>query len=45
MTEAVATANPQVAARDFAGAAMRAAVYRGAGRVVVEPVPLSLIHI
>ena len=43
MTEAVATANPQIAARDFAGAGMRAAVYRGAGRVVVEPVPVPEI--
>ncbi|MGD0842131.1 MAG: alcohol dehydrogenase catalytic domain-containing protein [Candidatus Acidiferrales bacterium] len=40
MTEAVATANPRKAARNSAQATMRAAVYRGAGRVVVEPVPV-----
>lgn len=40
MTEAVATARPRSAAHNFTGAEMRAAVYRGAGRVVVEAVPV-----
>jgi L-iditol 2-dehydrogenase len=43
MSEAVATAHPRSAPPDFARAAMRAAVYRGAGRVVVEPVPVPEI--
>jgi len=43
MTEAVAIGNAQHAAQDFAGALMHAAVYRGAGSVVVEPVPVPEI--
>ena len=43
MTEAVATANPKKAVRHSAKAEMRAAVYRGAGRVIVEHVPVPEI--